>query len=214
MIEHRQRLLAERTRAKNQVRALLRRQGLVAPKGLWTQRGMAWLEKRPCATTFGALQRDLLAERIRALNEMLKRVDKALWQKAKDHPGIAHLMGIPGVGIRTAEAVIAYLDDPGRFSRNSAVGCYFGLVPCLDSSAGKDRFGHITRQGPPTVRKLLIEAAWQGIRRSPILRAYFERIMQGHPDRKKIAITATAHYLVRVMHAMLRTGEVWRSSAA
>ena len=36
------------------------------------------------------------------------------------------------------------------------------------------------------------------------------RVMHGDPGRKKIAIVATAHYLVRVMAAMLRTGEVWR----
>jgi len=55
-----------------------------------------------------------------------------------------------------------------------SVGCYFGMIPCQDSSAGKNRLGHITRQGPPTVRKLLVEAARQGIRRSPVIRAYFE----------------------------------------
>ena len=214
MIEHRQKLLGERTRAKNQVRALLRSHGVVGPKGLWTKRGMAWLGEASLGTPLGALQRDILVERIGSVNEMLKRVDKALAVIAKEHPGVGFLMQIPGVGIRTAEAVIAYMDDPGRFGRNKAVGCYFGLIPCLDSSAGADRFGHITRQGPATVRKLLTEAAWQGIRHSPIIRAYFERIMRGNPERKKIAITATAHYLLRVMHAMLRTGEVWRSSAA
>jgi hypothetical protein len=40
--------------------------------------------------------------------------------------------------------------------------------------------------------------------------AYYERVRRDDPDRKKIAIVATAHYLVRVMAAMLRTGEVWR----
>jgi transposase len=87
-------------------------------------------------------------------------------------------------------------------------------VPCQDQSAGKNRLGHITRQGPATVRKLLTEASWQGIRRSPEIRAYFERIRQGNPERKKIALVATAHHLLRVMLAMLRTGEVWRASAA
>jgi pilus assembly protein TadC len=58
------------------------------------------------------------------------------------------------------------------------------------------------------------ESSRQGIRRSPRIRAYFERIQQGNPERKKIALVATAHYLLRVMLAMLRTGEVWRAEAA
>ena len=120
-------------------------------------------------------------------------------------------MEIPGVGIRTAEAVMAYVDDPHRFTSIKSVGSYFGLVPCQDQSAGKNRLGHITRQGPATVRKLLTEASWQAIRRSQGIRAYFERIRQGNPERKRIALVATAHYLLRVMLAMLRTGEVWRA---
>ena len=109
---------------------------------------------------------------------------------------------------------MAYIDDPQRFGSMKSVASYFGLVPCQDQSAQKNRLGHITRQGPATVRKLLTEAAWQGIRHSPEIRAYFERIRQNNPERKKIALVATAHYLLRVMLAMLRTGEVWRASAA
>jgi transposase len=214
MIEHRQKLLQERTRAKNQVRALLRGHARAAPRGLWTKQGTAWLMRQAFPTSLDALQRDLLSERIGSLNGMLKRVEAELAKVAGQHPGIALVRTIPGVGLRTAEAVLAYLDDPSRFRSTKSVGSYFGVVPCQDQSAQKERLGHITRQGPATVRKLLTEAAWVAIRRSPTVRAYFERIHQGDPDRKKIAVTATAHYLLRVMHAMLRTGEVWRREAA
>lgn len=119
-------------------------------------------------------------------------------------------MTIPGVGVRTAEAFCAYVDDVRRFARGRQVGSYFGLVPCQDSSAGKDRSGHITREGPATVRKLLCESAWSCVRYNPTLRAFFDRVTKEDPDRRKIAIVATAHRLCRVMAAMLRSGEVWR----
>ena len=56
LIEHRTGLLFERTRGKNELRALLRSHGLAAPKGLWTARGLAWLRERafPCAFRRGA----------------------------------------------------------------------------------------------------------------------------------------------------------------
>jgi hypothetical protein len=38
-----------------------------------------------------------------------------------------------------ADAVVAHLDDPKRFSRAKSVGCYFGLVPCQDQSGAKNR---------------------------------------------------------------------------
>jgi hypothetical protein len=56
-----------------------------------------------------------------------------------------------------------------------------------------------------------LTSAWQGIRRSPTLKEFFERVTRGgEADRRKIALVATAHHLARVMAAMLRTGEVWR----
>ncbi len=114
------------------------------------------------------------------------------------------------MGVRTAEAVASFLDNPLRFSNSKAVGRYFGLVPSQDQSGRTNRLGHITREGSSTVRRLLTEAAWQAIRRSPTVRAYFERIRRGDPERKKIALVATAHYLIRVMYALLRRGELWQ----
>ena len=107
----------------------------------------------------------------------------------------------------------AFVDDPERFGNAKAVGRYFGLVPCQDQSGDKNRPGHITREGAPVVRQLVAEAAWQAQRRSPTVRAYFERVQRGDPQRKKIALVATAHYLVRVMWAMLKRGTLWEEKA-
>ena len=46
------------------------------------------------------------------------------------------------------------------------------------------------------------------------MRAYFERARRGDPQRKKIALVATAHYLVRVMWALLKRGTVWQENEA
>jgi len=214
MIEHRQKMIQERVRMKNQLRALLRTHGTVAVKGLWTRRGREWLGRLEFPLEMDALQRDILLERLDAVQAILRRVEQALAQLGERHPAVGLLREIPGVGIRTAEAVVAYVDDPHRFGRLSGAASYFGLTPCQDQSAGANHLGHITRQGPATVRKLLTEAAWQAIRRSPTVRGYFERIRQDNPDRRKIAVVATAHYLLRVMLAMWRTGELWRGEAA
>ena len=161
-----------------------------------------------------ALERDLLVDALTRADEVIRRIETDLNRRAAHHPGVALLQTIPGVGVRTAEAFVAYVDQPKRFSRIGAVGSYFGLVPCQDASAGKDRLGHITQQGPSTVRQLLGEAAWQAVQRCPEIRAHFERIVNGVPERRKITIVATAHYLARMMLAMLKTGEICRFAAA
>ena len=211
LITYRHKLMSKRVAVKNQIRALLRGLGIQAlpAKRLWSRKGLAWLKEQELEES-DALRRDMSLEELEEVNAKIRRVEKELNQRADAHPGVALLKTIPGVGVRTAEAVVAHLDDVSRFSRNKQVGSYFGLVPCQDASAGRDRLGHITRDGPPAVRKLLCEAAWQGIRRSPALKSFFERVTRGEADRRKIALVATAHHLARVMAAMMRSGEVWR----
>ena len=154
-----------------------------------------------------------MLDELDTLAPKIRRVEKELNRRARADGGVRLLMTIPGVGLRTAEAVRAYIDRPGRFRHNRTIGAYFGLVPCQDESAGKNRLGHITKQGSGTVRKLLVEATWIAVRHSPTLRAFCERIQRGDPGRKKIAVVATAHHLARVMLAMLNTGEIWREAS-
>jgi transposase len=204
-----------RVAVKNQARALLRSLGVMAlaAKTLWSRKGLAWLEAQVLDEA-DSLRRDLLVQELCELNQKIKRVEKQLAQRANAHPGVTLLRTIPGVGIRTAEAFVAYVDNVQRFSRNKKVASYLGLVPCQDASAGKDRLGHITKDGPGTVRKMLCEAAWQAIRRSPSLKSFFDRVMHDDADRKKIALVATARHLAIVMAAMLRSGQVWEEQIA
>jgi transposase len=94
----------------------------------------------------------LLLEEIAALTGQLRRLEQELDRRAPQAPAVARLRSIPGVGVRTAEAVAEYIDDPHRFRHAKAVGRYLGLVPCQDQSGDKNRLGHITREGPPVVR--------------------------------------------------------------
>lgn len=214
LIERRRSIVKRRTATKCQIRALLRTHAITAPTGLWTKKGQVWLAAVTFPTALDVLQRDLLQDEIVARNQMLKRVEKVLDTLGADHPGVTLLRTIPGVGPRTAEAVVAYIDDPRRFRKSKAIGSYFGLVPSEDSSANKRRLGHVTRSGPASVRQFLTEAAWQAIRRSPTAKAFFKRVMRDDAERKKIAVVATAHYLLRVMLSMLRTGESWRETVS
>ena len=213
MIEYRRKLLGRRTGVKSAIRSHLRAYGKSAGRGLWTRAGLKWLASESFPDALAVARRDLLLDELRDAEERLGRATAALDEKARTHPGVALLMTIPGVGPRTAEAVMAYINDPRRFRRTNQVGTYFGLIPEQDQSASVNRLGHITRQGPSVVRWLLTEAAWQGIRKSPTLRRHYERVLRGDKKRRKIAAVATAHFLARAMLAMLRTGEEWREVA-
>jgi transposase len=212
MIHWRVKLVDQRTMAKNQIRALLKTCGIVPLKGkkLWNKAGVQWIAQQVLPTEYESLRLEMLLDELKQVNQKIRRVEDALDHIAQEHPGVGLLQTIPGVGPRTAEAFVAHVDDPARFRQSSQAGVYFGLVPCQDASANKNRLGHITRDGPAIARKLLIEAAWQGMLRSPKIKAHFERITQGKKERRKIALVATARWLSCVMLAILKTGECWR----
>jgi hypothetical protein len=60
------------------------------------------------------------------------------------------------------------------------------------------------------MRKLIAEATWTTIKKCPVFKSFFERLMGGKEDRKKIALVGAAHRLMRVMGAMLKSGEAYR----
>ena len=212
-IEYRNRLVRKRTRVKNEIRSLLNNYGIAQPRGLWTGKGVRWLMELEMPDQLSSLKLHMLVDELDHHQTHVKQVERRLNRYSKSCPAVILLMTIPGIGVRTAEGLAAYIGDPKRFGSSSQAANYFGIIPSLDSSAGKDRYGHITKEGPPTVRRLLVEASWVSIRRSDKIKAYYERIMKGDPDRKKIAIVAVAHYLLRVSMGMLRTGELWNEAA-
>jgi transposase len=212
MIEYRQAIVARVVRCKNSIRALLRGRGIVSHRSLWSAAGRAWLSGLELTEVY-RLHLDMLLEELQMFSRQLARVTAALDKIAAVAPGVTVLRTIPGIGPRTAEAIAAYVADSRRFSNNRAIGAYLGLVPCQDSSAAANRLGHITREGPATVRKLLVEATWQVIRRCPPIAARFERLCRGRRDRRKIALVATARDLACRMLSMLQSGEAWRQAA-
>jgi transposase len=210
LVEFRRRLVDRRVAAKNQLRAIFRGLAVAMPRNPWRRRGPAAVRAVALPSAADALRRNLACDEVEQSSARIAAAERALARAADAHPGVKLLTTVPGVGARTAEAFVAYVDRAERFARAKQVGAYFGLVPCQDSSADATRLGHVTGDGPATVRKLLVEAAWQAVRRSPSVRAWFERVAGGDPGRRKVALVAVAHKLCRAVAAMLRTGEAWR----
>ena len=216
LITFRQKLVQKRTQAKNAIRALLRSLGIVPSRrpGLWTNKGMTLLKALQIDQPALAIKRDMLVDEIETFDRQIRHVEGELARFADQSPAVGLLRTVPGVGLRTAEAVAAFLDDPRRFSSSKKVGAYFGLVPTQDQSGDTNRLGHITREGSPVVRHYLTEAVWMACRLSPTIGAFRDRVQRNDPKRQKIAVVATAHYLVRVMWSMLRHQRSWRESVA
>ena len=211
LVQHRRSLVAQRTACKGQLRALLRTHGIQAPKHCWAKSQRAWWHAQDWPTVHDAWQVEHRLIQLDYLDMMVKEATERLDRIAGSQPGVTLLRTIPGVGPRTAEALVAWIGDPHRFKRSKQVGAYLGLVPRQDQSGSRNHMGHITKDGPAVVRPLLVEAAWVAVRLDPAMRAVYERVMNGDKDRKKIAIVAVARKLAVLACGMLKTGEAYRA---
>jgi transposase len=218
LIQYRQSLVARCVRIKNSIRAILDKEGLsmAVGKSGWTKESVEQLramslplEKCGADNLWrGSLWVEL--EMLEKVIELIKRVEDKLDDMAEDDKRVLLLRTIPGVGPRLAEAVVAYIDEPGRFTNCKEVGCYAGLTPRQYQSGDSNRVGRISGQGNKVLRALLVEVSWLGLRHNRWMNETYHRILRGSASRKKIAITAVARKLLIRCWAMLRDGASWR----
>jgi len=136
-------------------------------------------------------------------------VIKRLELIGKNDPRIIRLRTIPGVGPRTAEILVACIDDPHRFENGRQVSAYFGLVPRQYQSGETDRNGRITKRGNPLARTILVECAWSSLRYNPWAKHVYERIQGKQKTRKKKAAIALARKIAVLAWALLRDEKDW-----
>jgi transposase len=221
LIAHRQALVGQRVAAQNRVRSILLGQGLPAPRGAraWTAAGLAGIAQfarplRECGPDDlwrGML--DLALTAYRQADELVAVAEAKLDELGKASPRVQLLDTVPGLGPRTAEAVVAHLDDPHRFKSGKQVGAYGGLVPRQFQSGEDDRRGRITKRGPAVLRKLLVQCAWAMLRYNRWARAVFDRLSRGKARRKQAVVALARKVLVRCW-AMLRDNRPWRPDPA
>src|SRR6202795_4747260 len=203
LLWHRHRLVQMRTRIMNQLQALAMNEGQRRKKKLWSEQGRAQLEKLPLATWASRRRQDLL-ELLDRMNPTIEEVTAAAEQEAKRRPEVLRLMTHPGVGPLTALAFVLIIGTPERFPCGKQIGSYVGLIPSEDSSAGRQRLGHISKQGNSLLRFLLGEAAQIAVRcDSGWRRRYIHLAMR---REKNVAKVAMARRLAVRLYWMWRNG--------
>lgn len=214
LVAARTQMLRTTTQMSNQIRGLMKTFGLVVPAG--AGRVFEGHVRRLLASNAG-LEKIILPvlEAWRGMRARAAELSRQLIASARASTQCQLLSSIPGVGAVTASSFVAAIEDPKNFPKSRAVGAWIGLTTRRYQSGEVDYDGHISRRGDNHLRGLLYEAAVVILTRATAdsaLRTW------GLKLREKIgfkrAAVAVARKLAVIMHAMLKTGELFDQSIA
>jgi transposase len=205
-------LKADRTACIHRIRGLLAEFGLVFAQG---PEGLS--SALPDVLEDGANEMNTLARRViehareqwLELGTHLAWCDARIAQHAKDNAEVRRAAQLMGIGLITASAAIATVDDFAQFRNGAQFGAWCGITPRQDSSGGKTKLGRITRRGDTNLRSLLVQGAKSAVmtahkRSDPISRwtlALRER------SGWQIAAVALANKNARILWAVMTKGD-------
>ncbi len=148
-----------------------------------------------------------LSGRIRECNERIEHLAQ------ESYPQVTLLKQIKGVGTLIALTFMLTLEDPHRFRKSRDVGCYLGLQPGRRNSGQSEPQMHISKEGDPYLRTLLVQGAQHILGPFGVdcdLRRWGLKLAErGGRNGKKRAIIATARKLAVLLHRLWVSGEVY-----
>jgi transposase len=203
--------LADRVRAINSLRGLLRELGFFIPEGRRHVLPEAWeIIQDPRRDLPSALRPSLsaLCEEVVTLSTRIEDVEAQLEALAAQIEIVARLRSIPGIGLLTATALYAFVGDIARFPSGRHLASFIGLTPREYSSGLRRHLGPISKRGDAYLRMLFIHGArsvlWHAkrLKNRDRLRAWALRLERQIGHNK--AAVALANKLTRI------TWSIWK----
>lgn len=195
---HRMRM---RTKVKNQLQALALNQGVQKGRRLWSEEGLQQLRELPMME-HASRRRDQLLQMLAELNAQILALDVVVRRQAEGREDARRLLTHPGVGPQTALGMVLTIGEVSRFATSQQVASYLGLTPREHSSGGKQRLGHISKQGSSFMRFLLVEAGQTAVRRDDELQRVYRRLAA--KKSRAVAKVMVARRLAVRLYWMLR----------
>ncbi len=197
----RQSLVRQRTQVYNRLQGMAHNAGL--PKGRMRTAVFQAVIKAAEMDEAGALSRSHLFSLLAHLSQQIEELEIWLKAKAAGDEKAQLLLTQGGVGYLTALSMVHTLGDVSRFTRVSKqIVSFAGLDPLERSSAGRTRFGSISKAGSPLLRYQLGQSALIATRSDMKLKCFYKRLAKKKP--KAVAKTATARKLLVKLSIMLR----------
>ena len=175
LLKHRSKVVQMQTSIRNQLHFLAMSQGVCRKQKLWSARGRAELEALSLGV-WASRRRQELLQLLDGLEPRLEELNGTVKVEAERRADCQSLMSHKGVGPVTALAFVLTVGPVKRFPSSRALASYLGLNPREHSSGGRQRLGHISKQGNQMLRWLLVEVSHNVAQFDPELRRKYQRL--------------------------------------
>ena len=172
---------------------------------------MLTAEKNRLHTTSPTMQAHI-ASHIAWLQAEIEALEEQISQVIKANPAWAETAkrvdSVPGIGFITAATLVADLPELGQLNRQK-IAALVGLAP-FNQDSGKQRGKRRLFGGRTSVRSVLYMATLSAIRHNPVIKEFYQRLLD-KGKLKKVALTACMRKLLVILNTMVKTGQDWHS---
>ena len=146
---------------------------------------------------------DWLQQEINALEE---QINQAIAANSEWAETAKRLQSVPGVGTITASTLVADLPELGQLNRQK-IAALVGVAP-FNNDSGQRRGKRRIFGGRTSVRAVLYMAALSATKHNPVIKAFYERLLE-KGKVKKVALTACMRKLLVILNSMVKSGQDW-----
>ena len=207
VFRHRVGYVQMRTRVKNRIYALLAQQGeeirhMTDLEGdLFTSTGMKVLRELILPGKDNEMLLALL-ETLGHLDTKIKQSDTLVRQIYRGYEE-ARLVGtIPGFGVFFSVLVSTEIADIERFSTDSQLHSYAGVIPSTHASGDRLYHWKLVHQGNKWLRWAAVEAVWPAVKADFDIRLFYQRRVKRKGSNS--AKVATARRLLTIIYRVLK----------
>jgi transposase len=148
---------------------------------------------------------------IKWLEEAISTINDDLDRQIRSSPSWCEkdnlLKSVPGVGKVVSTTLLIELPEMGQLNRRK-IAALVGVAP-LNRDSGTMRGKRTVWGGRAKLRAVLYMAALVGVRRNPIIAAFYQRLLNAG-KAKKVALVACMRKLLTILNAMIRSKTVWQ----
>ena len=144
-----------------------------------------------------------LQAEIEALEQQISQAIKAnpAWTETAKRVDSA-----PGIGFITAATLVSDLPELGQLNRQQ-IAALVGVAP-FNQDSGKHRGKRRIFGGRSSVRSVLYMATLSAIRHNPVIKEFYQRLLD-KGKLKKVALTACMRKLLVILNTMVKSGQDW-----